>query len=49
MVLRKDTEHLFGQMEVDMMASLKITIFKDLGITYGLMEDNMKEYGKTIK
>ena len=48
-VWKRAMEHLFGQMEVAMMVNSNKIILKDLVIINGLMEDNMKDNGGTIK
>ncbi len=42
-------EHSYGQMEADMMESSISIILKVLDIIFGLMEDNIKVFGKIIK
>jgi len=42
-------EPLSGEMEADMMDNSKTITLKDSAIIFGLMKDNMKEFGKTTK
>lgn len=41
--------HLFGEITADLMDNSKIIALKDLDIMFGLMEDNMKVFGKVTK
>ena len=42
-------ENLYGQIKVCMKENSKIIILKALGIISGLMADNIREHGETIK
>jgi hypothetical protein len=49
MDLNMDMENFYGQMEVNMMVNSDTIISKVLVIINGQIEDNIKEYGATIR